>query len=285
MLRGLSTIIREHFYSLNRTDERSRGTGKMLIVTSAAEGASRARQIMVHGQPYIVAEFVGQAPKRGMYQAGAETEDNGMPQGFLVRQPPGSVTPPHFHEPNQFQVFVDGSGTMGKHEAPPFTVQYANAHTPYGPICAGPEGVAYFTLRQGWDPGAKYLPANKDKLVKGNQRTRLRAGIGSGTEAERKARTGAAVETIFAPEADGLAGWTYRLGPNGTATLFDPRQGGGQYLIVGAGTLLHEGRALDRLSTVFVSVDEPPRTVVAGDDGLDLLVLQFPVKRPWPVAA
>ena len=46
--------------------------------------------------------------------------------------------------------------------------------------------------------------------------------------------------------------------------------------VITAGTLVVDGRALGRLSTVFVSAEEAAYAVRAGDDGLDLLVLQFP---------
>ena len=120
----------------------------MLHITTAAEAAARQRQVHVNGRDYTLAEYIGAAPVRGHYVAGNETNDNGLPQGFLVHQPPNAVTPAHFHEPNQFQVFVDGTGRMGAHPASPLTVQYANGHTPYGPIVAGDQGVKYFTLRQ-----------------------------------------------------------------------------------------------------------------------------------------
>lgn len=71
---------------------------------------------------------------------GNEANDNGLPQGFLVEQPPHSVTPPHFHEVNQFQVFGGGGCKIGKHDAAPISVHYANGHTPYGPISAGEDG-------------------------------------------------------------------------------------------------------------------------------------------------
>ena len=93
---------------------------------------------------------------------GNETNDNGLPQGFLVSQPPGSVTPPHFHETNQFQVFVGGSGRLGKRRADPVTVQFAGGHTPYGPIAAGDRGIQYFTLRQSWDPGREVPARNAE---------------------------------------------------------------------------------------------------------------------------
>ena len=113
----------------------------MLLVTSTSEAKKRQRQIQVNGREYTLTEYVGAAPLRGHYQDGNEVNDNGLPQGFLVTQPPGAVTPPHFHEPNQFQVFVGGKGRIGACAALPLTVQYANGHTPYGPIVAGPEGV------------------------------------------------------------------------------------------------------------------------------------------------
>ena len=110
----------------------------MPIVTSATDALKNQRQVHVNGREYTLSEFVGAMPLRGHYQEGNESNDNGMPQGFLVTQPPGSVTPAHFHEPNQFQVFVDGSGRIGARAAPPLSVQYANGHTPYGPIVGGP---------------------------------------------------------------------------------------------------------------------------------------------------
>ncbi len=248
----------------------------MLHITSAAEAAARQRQVHVNGRDYTLAEYIGAAPVRGHYVAGNETNDNGLPQGFLVHQPPNAVTPAHFHEPNQFQVFVDGGGRMGAFPASPLTVQYANGHTPYGPIVAGDQGVKYFTLRQRWDPGAKYMPASRDLLRKGNQRARIKGSIGQADEAARLARSGHALETIFEPEADGMAAWMLRAAPGETAHLPDPATGGGQYLIVTSGTLLHAGRDLDRLSTVFITDAESAFSATAGATGLDLLVLQFP---------
>ena len=108
----------------------------MLLVTSASAAMQRTRQVHVNGRDYTLAEYVGAAPTKGVYVDGNEVNDNGLPQGFLVIQPPGAVTPAHFHEPNQFQVFVEGDGRIGAHPVTPLTVQYANGHTPYGPIVA-----------------------------------------------------------------------------------------------------------------------------------------------------
>jgi len=248
----------------------------MLIATSTAEAAQNQRQVHVNGRDYTLSEYVGAAPLRGTYVEGNEVNDNGMPQGFLVNQPPGAVTLPHFHETNQFQVFVDGIGSMGKHEARPLTVQYANGHTPYGPITASETGVKYFTLRQRWDPGAKYMPGARDKLNKGNQRTRIKANIPLTETADRAALAAPRAETIFAREDDGMAAWLYRLGANQHVITPDVSGTGGQYLLVAAGSLTRAGKIYDKWSILFAMPDEEPLTITATPDGLDLLILQFP---------
>ena len=95
----------------------------MFLATSAADAMQRSRQVEVNGREYTLAEYVGAVPERGIYVEGNEVNDNGLPQAFLVNQPPGAVTPAHFHEPNQFQVFVDGDGRIGAHPTTPLTVQ------------------------------------------------------------------------------------------------------------------------------------------------------------------
>ncbi len=253
----------------------------MLIATSTSEAMQNQRQVHVNGRDYTLSEYVGAAPLRGEYVAGNEVNDNGLPQGFLVEQPPGSVTLPHFHETNQFQVFVDGIGSMGKHAARPLTVQYANGHTPYGPIKASETGVKYFTLRQRWDPGAKYMPAARDKLTKGNQRTRIKAGISPLNTETRRQLAAPVAETVFETEPDLMAAWIYRFGPQQQATMPPAAGSGGQYLLVADGELHHDGRSFEQWSILFVTADEPAPTFVAGDVGLDLLVLQFP-ELPGP---
>ncbi len=253
----------------------------MLIATSTAEARQKQRLVHVNGHDYTLSEYVGAAPLRGKYVEGNEKNDNGLPQGFLVEQPPGSVTLPHFHETNQFQVFVDGTGSMGKHAAQPLTVQYANGHTPYGPIVAGETGVTYFTLRQRWDPGAKYMPGARDKLSKGNQRTRLKGGIPTTTPDVRATLAHPDCETIFDREDDGMAAWIFRFGPDQACEMPPAAGTGGQYLVVTAGELIRDGAVYDKWSMLFVTADEEQPTIHATAEGLDLLVLQFPA-QPGP---
>lgn len=69
------------------------------------------------------------------------------PTVALIEQPAGFEFMPHFHRHNQFQVFVGGSGSIGRHALAPVVVHCAGAYTDYGPRVAGPEGIQYFTLR------------------------------------------------------------------------------------------------------------------------------------------
>ena len=133
------------------------------------------------------------------------------------------------------------------------------------------DGVVYGEVR--WAP-EQHLQGglSLDEVVEAVQ-----LGIEEGEDdAERQARTHAQMESVFPTEEDGLAAWMVRLPANGTLRLPDPAEGGGQYLIVASGTMLHEGRALDTLSTVYVTAAEPAFDVAAGATGADILVLQFP---------
>lgn len=242
-------------------------------IASLAEASARQRTVDVHGQSYMLREFVGAAPLRGTYVEGNEANDDRRPQGFLVSQPPGSVTPPHFHETDQFQVFVAGEGHFGKQAVAPVTVQFAAGHTPYGPIRAGAKGVQYYTLRQRWDPGAKYMPAMRDRLVRGRQRQRLAAAITAG---QAGGQAGPALTTLMPLEPDGLLACVYRLQAGESLNGPDPASGGGQYQVVLHGALLHGGREYARLSVGYLAPEDERVPLLAGTCGLVLLVMQFP---------
>jgi hypothetical protein len=246
-----------------------------MTITTARDEAP-VNVIDVLGEAYELTELVGQAPSRGIYVAGNEANGNALPQGFLVRQPGNTVTRPHFHEHNQFQVFVDGDGRFGKKPARPLTVQYASGHTPYGPIVAGEHGIVYFTLRQRWDPGAKYMPQMRDKLIRGRQRQHLVPDVPLDDTATLAGRTDAVLETLIAPAEDGLFAGIARIPPGQSWQAPDAAAGGGQYHVVVGGSAHSEGKRLSLWSCQFVFPGDAPVTVAAGDDGAQVLVLRFP---------
>jgi hypothetical protein len=178
---------------------------------------------------------------------------------FLVEQDADAVVGAHYHQADQFQVVVGGSGRLGTHDVAEGAVHFAGAWTAYGPLAAGGDGLHYFTLRNGWDPGARYMefPDNRATLRSLPRRHREMVGeIASG--------------------ADGLCAHRHDIAAGDGMTGPDPASGGGQFWLVLAGSMLCDGVALPPLSCVFVSPDEAPFTTVAGTDGLLVLALQYP---------
>ena len=96
-------------------------------------------------------------------------------------------------------------------------------------------------------------------------------------EAALHSRQHATCDLVLAQEDDGLAAWCLRLGPNMRTHAPDPAYGGGQYLLVAGGTLWHDGAMLPRLSCLYVSADTGPFVLQSGAEGLEVLLLQFPV--------
>ncbi len=253
----------------------------MLISTATETARRQSSDFLVDGQPYSSRDYIGISVKPGMpgygsniaHKTGSKEVE---PQAFLVIQPPHSTTQPHFHQTNQFQVIVGGGGAIGKVRTDPLTVQYAGANTPYGPINAEARGISYFTLRQQRDSGAKYLPAQRELLVRGQQRQEV------GVKAHRAARdlpreTGTVrVETLIEPNADGLFVQFLALGPNTQTTLPDAADGGGQYHLVASGSMLRDGATLRQLSLEFASPDEGEVAIESGPEGLGMLLLRFP---------
>jgi hypothetical protein len=200
-------------------------------------------------------------------------DDAVAPQAFLVEQDAGTVIEPHFHLENEFQVMVGGSGSLGRHAVQPVSVHYAGAHTGYGPITAGSDGLDYFTLRARMDSGAQFLPGARDKM----QRVPKRHLLGKivppmeDLDALRESELVAVLE----PQADGIAAWMLRVPAAATAAA-PVHPGGGRFLLVIGGVLELNGERLPRFATAFVPADESVPPLRAGAEGLEVLLLQFP---------
>jgi len=198
------------------------------------------------------------------------------PQAFLVQQEPGAVVHPHFHYVDQFQVIVEGGGEIGHHPLAPLTVHFAGACTGYGPIRPGPQGLGYFTFRASADStGAQFLPAMRDRRRPIKRRYILADPVDPlGVEGLR-GLADPVCECILAHE-DGLAAHMLRLPPGSRLTAPAPGGTAGQSVLVVSGAIRHDGRRLDRWSTLFVPADEPALAVDAGEEGAEVLVLGYP---------
>lgn len=244
----------------------------MILAKSLAEAqAQRTHRVHPDGRETWVSRF---------FTASADTPDR--PVAFLVEKKAHAIVPPHFHEVNQFQVIAEGHGRLGKSQVRPFTLHYTNGYTGYGPIRAAEDGIAFFTLRNRFDPGAKYFPAGRSFMKPAPKRHRVSGHLVPGDATTRHSQPRQELEVVFEPEADGLAAWFLRALPDSLMQTPHPGQGGGQYVIVAAGSLRHEGVALPRLSCLYVSSEEGPLALQAGPDGLEVLVMQFPVAEAYP---
>jgi hypothetical protein len=138
------------------------------------------------------------------------------PTAFLVEKGPGAVTRPHFHQADQFQVVVAGRGMLGDHEFSDGAVHYTDAYSAYGPIVAGKSGIWWFTLRNRWDPGARYMPAEREVLDAARDRHQhwelITEAMPAALLGELCQATAISCRPVLEAE-DGLAGWRYRIPP------------------------------------------------------------------------
>jgi rubredoxin len=195
------------------------------------------------------------------------------PMGFLVEGNHERVIRPHYHENDQFQVVVSGGGVLGKHKLSIHAVHFSRAYTPYGPINFGAEGLGFLTLRARKDPGAQYLPDSRAKLVGVAQRKPWQV-----TEAPEFSRTADVSLKPFKEIKDdrGLGAYALSLAPNAKTVTPDPSQTAGQHIIVTKGSLTYNGREYKAVTVAFVKPHEGAWPIVAGPDGLEALILNYP---------
>jgi hypothetical protein len=231
---------------------------------SAADGVTFWHTLYIGTSRYNMAEGEADPPREALF-----------PMAFLVEQDPGSTARAHYHQQDQFQLVLRGQGTVGLHDAAPVTVHFTGAYTAYGPIKADPvEGIWYWTLRNGFDPGAQFMERAENRAFLRQVPGRRHREQVAGPMPE------AASTTLIEPESDGMGAWRHHIAPGGVLTGPDPATGRGQYWAVIAGELRHDGKVLPPRSLAFVKPDELALRAEAGPDGLDVVVMQFPRHFP-----
>ena len=246
----------------------------MPVIAAATAARATRRRAESNGVGFWHSTYLG-ANRYRPDPGGPPPQGTLYPMAFLVEQDPEQTVGAHFHQADQFQVMVAGEGTLGRHEVAPVTVHFTGAYSPYGPIRAGSGGVTYFTLRNGWDPGARYMPGARAELPRPRTYREAVAPPLTLPNGAIRAGTPDAIPVLNA-EPDGLAAWRYRLGAGAALSGPDPAAGAGQYWLVLGGRLDHDGTALPPLSLLFVTPEETGLAATAGPEGVDVLALQFP---------
>ncbi len=203
------------------------------------------------------------------------------PMAFLVEKDAAAIVKPHFHAADQYQVIVQGGGRLGTHDVATVSVHYTDSYSAYGPIVAAGEGISWFTLRNAWDPGARYMPAERQQLREARARFQHREAtcgpLSPLTDAELAALTNGDHTAVIEETKDGLGTWRYTIKADTVAIGPDPSLGGGQFWLVSAGSAHVAGGALLPVnSCLFVAPDDAAMEISAGPMGADLLCMQFP---------
>ena len=255
----------------------------MVDVVATQEAFARRQVLMVPGytetgsdENYYVTQFFGALPAN--VDPNPPDSAMGQPQAYYVEQPPQATVPPHYHDTNQFQVFLRGEAVFGKKPVAPLAVHYANGHTPYGPIVTHDQATHYLTLRNQWDSGGKTMLQSRPTLRKVRRRFRMieeivmpdLAPLGAGTVDRHDA---------LACEEDGLGVSTFGLGAGADSDLALSRPGEGRFGLVLAGEIYGQDKALETGSCVHIGPNDTD-TFRAGDAGAAVLVMQFP---PEPI--
>jgi len=128
-------------------------------IADAQQVSATRRPVVANGVPAHITTYFG----TNFAIRTAETPpppgpETVYPMGFLVEQAAETLVQAHFHAANQWQVVVGGDGALGRHAVGPIALHYTNAFSSYGPLQAGPAGLQYFSLRNAFDPGARYVP-------------------------------------------------------------------------------------------------------------------------------
>lgn len=239
----------------------------MIILGSSALGSQRRRPIKVDDDVFHKSEWL---------ESG--TDPALSPTMFLVEQPPNVSLRAHFHAQNQFQLFVRGSGRIGSHALRPLTVHYAGAYTGYGPLVAGPEGIAYFTIRAVFETGAFFMPEARGRMIRGPKRQLTSEPAPPADESSLTALKNVQIQDLIPPQADDIAARRLRLPPGTSVTATEAKGSAGQYAVVSAGSLVYGGRELCLWESLFVSGDEAPVPLVTGDRGAEVVLLRLPLK-------
>jgi hypothetical protein len=255
----------------------------MMQIGTREQALARRRELpLPSGDTYFKSEFIN-APVASQVIGGPtcvrgdQSDPSTLaPVAFLIEQSPNSIVQSHFHHNDEFQVVVAGNGMIGRNPVAPVSVHYAGGYTGYGPVVAGPEGISYFTLRPRYESGAQYLPDDRAAMKRVPKRHFRTPVITARDDEVRKQAGTTTCDAIVALESDGILVSVLRLPPHGECAAPDRSQGSGQYWLVIGGSQRHAGILLTNPSVLFVAGDDAATSIVAGADGLDLLVLQFP---------
>lgn len=250
----------------------------MPVKVAREEAAARRQEYVTPGGARTwISTYIGTNKMELLAQG--RTSANGKPLGptgpmaYLVEQAAGHTVDPHFHEVEQFQLFVGGSGRIGTHPLEGVTVHYAGPHSPYGPIVAGGQGVQYVTLRPDWDSGAQWMPGAAPVLRAVPERRHVAFTSDPVERVDAARMSGASVIEVMPRREDGAAACVLRAGP-GEALRTPGDVAAVRFWYVLAGSVRDADGELAAGGCVHFSAGEPV-PFRAGAQGAEVVEVRF----------
>ncbi|TFZ02921.1 hypothetical protein EZ313_16945 [Ramlibacter henchirensis] len=235
----------------------------MITTGTRASGTAKRRPVQVDGGTFHKSEWMDSGQKPGV-----------TPTVFLAEQPANYHLQSHFHRENQFQLFIDGAGSIGKRELGPVVVHYAGAFTGYGPIDSGPQGLKYFTIRSRFDMGMVPSTEARTRMPRGPKRHATSDALQRSTPEALAARTAMSEEVVIPAEA-GMGARLNRMPLGSSYPVHHVDGSEGCFIFVINGTLEHEGRSYGQWEHFFLPQGETA-SMAAGKGGAEVLTLSIP---------
>jgi len=200
------------------------------------------------------------------------------PQSYLIKQLPNITNPLHFHTQNQFQVFIEGTGSFGRHDVHPYVVHYAGAYTGYGPIIAGAQGVQYLTLRSSRDLGAKFLPAQMEFFKRGPKHHYTSPQIISEDQSALNKITQEEFLWIHQDEYSKLGIGVLKIPRHQEYIVQVPECIAGLFFVIMQGCVLAKDTLLIKNDNLYIPGNIKTYRIQAGKESAQILWLQMPLK-------
>jgi len=200
------------------------------------------------------------------------------PQSYLIKQLPKVTNPLHFHTQNQFQVFIEGSGSFGRYPIHPYVVHYAGAYTGYGPIVAGDEGLQYLTLRSSRDLGAKFLPEQMANFKRGPKHHYTSPELIPDDLSVLNQLGEVSFTWIHHDAQSQLGVGVLKIPKHHVHTLVVPHDIAGVFLVIMQGSIFANQQSLHKNENLYLRADEGMYHIETNQEAVQILFLQMPLK-------
>ena len=224
-----------------------------------------SRELTYEGDTFRFTDLLG--PPAGKHDSSAIG-----PQSYYVEWLSGKgLIKVHFHEVDQFQLFIGGDGKFGRNPIQPLYLHYVDAFTPYGPILPGPIGYRFVTIRDTADQvGVKFMPESRgDRKRFDGRQIHSHYSL-----SEHQFSAGPEWTTLIPPQPDGLAAHVVSAGPGQDFENLS-RTAGGTHILVVKGSLSHQGEEHPPPTTLYLAAQDAGTTLKAGPAGAVCALLSF----------